>query len=158
MAIKIRGIEARDKQQILELVRETGVFVPDEVDVAEEVINDYFKDRAGSGYFFYIAEYEGEVAGYICYGPTPMTHGAWDIYWIAVRPALHGQGVGSTLAKLAEKYIKSQGGRMALIETSSNPGYQSARSLYKTLGYEHVSTIPDFYNPGDNKETFRKVL
>jgi ribosomal protein S18 acetylase RimI-like enzyme len=158
MAVKIRGIQPSDKKRILEIVAETKAFVPEEITVAEEVIDDYFNDPAGSGYYFYVAEYEGEVAGYICYGPTPMTRGTWDMYWAAVTPKLHGQGIGGTLFKMAEQHIKSMGGRMILIETSSNPNYRAARSLYGTLGYEHVSTIPDFYDPGDNAETFRKVL
>jgi len=158
MAVKIRGIQTTDKTRILEVVKETKAFVPEEVEVAEEVIDDYFKDPEGSGYNFYIAEYDGQVAGYICYGPTPMTRGTWDMYWAAVTPKLHGQGIGGTLFKMAEQDIRRRGGRMILIETSSNPHYKAARSLYLTLGYEHVSTIPDFYDPGDNAETFRKVL
>lgn len=158
MAVKIRGMELSDKQRILEIVKETNAFLPEEVNVAEEVMDDYFKDPEGSGYFFYVAEHDGEIAGYLCYGPTPMTRGTWDMYWAAVKPGLHGQGIGSTLFKLAEEHIRGLSGRMVLIETASNPNYKAARSLYLTLGYEHVSTIPDFYDPGDNKETFRKVL
>jgi ribosomal protein S18 acetylase RimI-like enzyme len=59
---------------------------------------------------------------------------------------------------MAADHIKSLGGRLILIETSSNPNYAAARSLYITLGYKHVSTIPDFYSPGDNKETYWKAL
>ena len=158
MAVKIRGIQKHDKKRILEIVEETKAFVPEELEVAEEVIEDYFNDPEGSGYFFYVAEYDGQVAGYLCYGPTPMTHGAWDMYWAAVDPKLHGRGIGGTLFKMAEEHIRSLGGRMILIETASNPNYKAARSLYLTLGYEHVSTVPDFYDRGDNKETFRKVL
>jgi ribosomal protein S18 acetylase RimI-like enzyme len=158
MAVNLRGIKLSDKQHILEIVRETKAFVEEEVIVAAEVIDDYFKDPEGSGYFFYVAEVDGQIAGYISYGPTPMTRGTWDMYWAAVDPNLHGQGIGSTLFKTAENDIRRRGGRMILIETSSNPHYVAARSLYLTLGYEHVSTIPDFYDPGDNAETFRKVL
>lgn len=158
MAVKIRGIQSTDKQRILEIVRETGVFLPEEVVVAEEVIDDYFKDPEGSGYFFYVAEQDGQPSGYICYGPTPMTRGTWDIYWAAVTPGLHGRGIGSSLLRMAEQNIKSLGGRMVLIETSSNPNYKAARSLYLKMGYEHASTIADFYDPGDHKETFRKIL
>ena len=158
MSVKIRDIKLSDKQRILEIVKETKAFVEEEVTVAEEVIDDYFKDPEGSGYFFYVAEHNGDIAGYICYGPTPMTRGTWDLYWAAVNPKLHGQGIGSILFKRAEEAIRKLGGRMILIETSSNPHYKAARSLYLTLGYEHVSTIPDFYDPGDNAETFRKVL
>jgi len=158
MPVKIRRIQPADKASILEIVKETRAFHPDELGVAEELMDAYFEDPPGSGYHFYVAEHDGRVAGYVCYGPNPMTRGTWDLYWLAVSPGLHGQGVGSTLVKMAEQDIKGLGGRMVLIETSSNPNYKAARSLYLTLGYEHVSTIPDFYDPGDNKETFRKVL
>ncbi len=50
------------------------------------------------------------------------------------------------------------GGRLILIETSSNPNYEAARNLYHSHGYIEVSTIPDFYSPGDNKITFWKAL
>jgi ribosomal protein S18 acetylase RimI-like enzyme len=158
MTVKIRGIQNEDKPKILKIVEDTGVFLPEEIEIAGEVIDEYFQDPAGCGYYFYIAEHEEQVAGYLCYGPTPLTHGAWDMYWAAVKPHLMGQGIGSTLFKLAEEYIRSLKGRMILIETSSKPDYAPARSLYLKLGYEQVSVIPDFYNPGDGKVTFRKLL
>ena len=158
MAIKIRGIQKGDKTDIIKITKDTGVFLPEEIEVAAEIIDEYFQDPSGCGYYFYIAEQEEQVVGYLCYGPTPLTHGAWDMYWAAVKPGLMGQGIGSTLFKLAEEHIKSLKGRMILIETSSNPDYKTARSLYLTLGYEQVSVVPDFYNPGDNKVTFRKLL
>ena len=158
MTTRIRDIHPSDKPRIIEIVEETKAFLPEEVKVAGEIIDDYFKDPEGSGYYFYVAEYEGAVAGYLCYGPTPLTHGTWDMYWAAVSPGLTGRGIGGTLFKLAEDDIRRRGGRMILIETSSNPNYRAARSLYLTLGYKLVSTIPDFYSPGDNKETFQKVV
>ena len=39
-----------------------------------------------------VAEQEGEVTGYVLFGPTPLTEGNFDIYWIATDPRLHGQG------------------------------------------------------------------
>ncbi len=158
MPIRIRNIQLSDRSRIIEVTEETGAFLPAEVKVLDEILDEYFQDPAGSGYYFYVAEHEGDLAGYLCYGPTPVTQGAWDMYWCAVSPQLHGQGIGSTLFKMAANHIKSLGGRLILIETSSNPNYKSARSLYITLGYKHVSTIPDFYSPGDHKETFWKAL
>ena len=158
MPINIRGFQPSDKALIIGVTDETKAFLPDELTVVEEIIDEYLHSREGSGYYFLIAEYDGNFAGYLCYGPTPMTHGAWDMYWCAVAPALHGQGIASSLFTKAADHIKSLGGRLILIETSSNPNYRAARSLYVTLGYKHVSTIPDFYNPGDNKETFWKAL
>jgi ribosomal protein S18 acetylase RimI-like enzyme len=158
MAVKIRGIESSDIPHIISVTEATGAFLPYEIQTLEEIMGDYFKDPEGSGYYFYLAEQDGEVAGYLCYGPTPVTQGTWDMYWCAVSPGAQGKGIGSTLFKLAAEHIRSLGGRLILIETSSNPNYSAARSLYITLGYKLVSTIPDFYSPGDHKETFWKSL
>ena len=57
-----------------------------------EMIDDHFKDSKGCDYHFYVAEEEGQVAGYVCYGPDTMTQGTWDVYWLAVNPVLAGQG------------------------------------------------------------------
>lgn len=158
MAVRIRGIQPADRALIIAVTEETRAFVPDELVVVGEIIDEYWESPEGSGYYFLIAEHDGKFAGYLCYGPTPLTHGAWDMYWCAVAPGLQGQGIASTLFTLAAENIKKLGGRLILIETSSNPNYRAARSLYITLGYKHVSTVPDFYNPGDNKETFWKAL
>jgi len=158
MAISIRKIIASDRSHIIGVTDETRAFLPDELTVVGEIIDEYFNDPEGSGYHFLIAERDGDFAGYLCYGPTPMTHGGWDMYWCAVSPKMQGQGIASTLFTMAADHIKKEGGRLILIDTSSNPNYKAARSLYITLGYKHVSTIPDFYNPGDNKETFWKAL
>ncbi len=158
MPVKIRDIQLADRPLIISVTDETRAFLPDELTVVGEIIDEYFHDPRGSGYYFLIAEHDGDFAGYLCYGPTPLTHGAWDMYWCAVSPRLHGQGIASSLFTMAAGHIKSLGGRLILIETSSNPNYKAARSLYITLGYKHVSTIPDFYNRGDNKETFWKAL
>jgi len=158
MTVKIRDILPHDRAHIIRVTEETRAFLPDELVIVGEIIDEYFNDPQGSGYHFLIADHGGDFAGYLCYGPTPLTHGAWDMYWCAVSPQLHGQGIASTLFNMAADDIKKKGGRLILIDTSSNPNYKAARSLYITLGYKHVSTIPDFYNPGDNKETFWKVL
>jgi len=158
MPVKIRDIQPADKSLIIGVTDETRAFLPDELIVVGEIIDEYFHDPQGSGYYFLIADHDGDFAGYLCYGPTPLTHGAWDMYWCAVSPRLHGQGIAGSLFTTAAGHIKSLGGRLILIETSSNPNYKAARSLYITLGYKHVSTIPDFYNHGDNKETFWKAL
>jgi len=158
MPVKIRDIQPADKSLIIGVTDETRAFLPDELIVVGEIIDEYFHDPKGSGYYFLIAEHDGDFAGYLCYGPTPLTHGAWDMYWCAVSPGLQGQGIAGSLFTMAAGHIKSLGGRLILIETSSNPNYKAARSLYITLGYKHVSTIPDFYNRGDNKETFWKAL
>jgi GNAT superfamily N-acetyltransferase len=158
MATTFRLLHRDDRPAILEILRATRAFSPPDVQVAVELVDCYLKDGRDSGYHFHIAIEDDCLAGYICYGPTPLTKGTWDVYWIVTTPHLKGHGIGSQLLRLAEENVKAEGGRMLLIETSSSPLYLEARRFYLNRGYVIVSSIPDFYAPGDNKITFRKVL
>ncbi len=128
------------------------------MEVAEELIDSYLEDSVGSGYHILVAEVDSAVTGYICYGPTPLTEGTWDIYWMAVAPEKQGQGIGSALMKSAEKEIVRDKGRLAIIETSSTPGYEKTRRFHISHGYKIVARIPDFYAPGDDKLILQKRL
>ncbi|MBI2869405.1 MAG: GNAT family N-acetyltransferase [Chloroflexi bacterium] len=155
MGVLTRPMMAGDKGQVVALLSGIPEFQSFEVLVAEEVIDSYLGNRA-SGYYIMVAEAESVIAGYICYGPTPLTESTWDIYWMATRPAKQGQGIGKTMLRLAEKHISEAGGRQSLIETSSKPGYERARAFYLNYGYELVARINDFYAPGDDRLIFRK--
>jgi ribosomal protein S18 acetylase RimI-like enzyme len=128
------------------------------VAVAEEVIDSYLNDPPGSGYHILVAEIDSTITGYICYGPTPLTEGTWDIYWEAVAQEKQGQGIGSALMKSAEREIVRAKGRLAIIETSSTPAYEKTKRFYISQGYEVVARIPDFYAPGDDKLILQKRL
>ena len=143
---------------MIKILLNTPEFKPSEIVVAEEVIDSYLKNPASSGYNTLIAEDGSEIAGYICYGPTPCTEGTWDLYWEAVARQKQGQGIGSALMKAAEKEIRKAEGRLALIETSSTPVYEKTRRFHLGLGYEIIARIPDFYSPGDDKLILQKRL
>lgn len=147
-----------DKPALMRLLRATPEFKPAEVVVAEELIDYYLEDPAGSGYHIVVAEVDSSVTGYVCYGPTPLTEGTWDMYWIAVAPGAQGKGVGRALAAFAEADIDRARGRLILIETASKPQYEKTRRFYRLQGYELVCRIPDFYEPGDDKLVLQKKL
>lgn len=151
-------MSASDKRALMQILKNTPEFKPFEVTVAEELIDYYLAEGAKSGYIIQIAEDEGEVAGYICYGETPCTVGTWDIYWIAVDRVKRGKGIGKALSQTAETAIKQAKGRLAFIETSSTPLYENTRQFYMARGYEQVARIPDFYSPGDDKLILQKKL
>jgi ribosomal protein S18 acetylase RimI-like enzyme len=148
---------AGDKPALMRILRNTPEFKPFEVAVAEEVIDSYLNDPQ-SGYFTLVAEDDGEIAGYICYGETPCTVGTWDIYWVAVAGEKRGRGIGKVLSETVETAMKKAGGRMAIIETSSTPLYDNTRNFYLDRGYEIIARIPDFYMPSDDKLILRKKL
>ena len=156
MKPKLRAMAADDKPAIMQILRVVPEFMPDEVEVAEEVIDSYLDDPVGSGYHVIIAEVNSIVTGYICYGPTPLTNGTWDLYWMAVAPEKQGLGIGKTLMVSAEEEIKRARGRMAIIETSSKPQYERTRGFHYSRGYKLVCQITDFYAPGDDKLLLQK--
>jgi len=154
----IRPMTAEDKPAVMEMLRSIPEFVPQEVVVAGELIDAYLANGVASGYDLRVAVMEGEVVGYVCFGPTPLTQGTWDLYWIAVSPRSQGKGIGRALMNLVEAEVRKAKGRIVLVETASKPGYEKTREFYRSRGYEVISRIPDFYEPGDDKLTFQKRL
>lgn len=148
-----------DRERVMEIIRATRFFVPDEIKVAEELIDIYLSQPEQQDYQIVVAEDEnGKVAGYMTYGPTPLTEGTWDLYWIAVSPEVQGQGYGQLLVRYLENEVKKKGGRLVMIETSSQPKYLPTRKFYEKLGYREMARIPDFYRPGDDRVIFGKYL
>jgi GNAT superfamily N-acetyltransferase len=151
-------MSAGDRPAVAKLLGSTPEFKPFEVEIAQELIDSHLHDPTGSGYHILVAEVDSTVTGYICYGPTPMTQGTWDIYWLAVAPERQGRGIGSALIKSAESEIAKAGGRLSIIETSSTPLYEKTRRFHLSQGYEVICRIPDFYAPGDDKLVLQKRL
>ncbi len=158
MSSNIRSMTGEDKPAILKILQNTPEFEPDEVVIAEEVIDSYLEDLAGSGYHILVAEIGSSPVGYICYGPAPLTKGTWDIYWMAVDPKEQSRGLGKVLLLSAENNIKDNHGYLILIETSSKPGYEKTRRFHQSRGYNLICRISDFYAPGDDKLIFQKRL
>jgi ribosomal protein S18 acetylase RimI-like enzyme len=158
MNLKIRPVSASDKTVLIHILENTPEFKPSEIVVAKEVLDSCLKDPINSGYFILVAEDNNEVVGYICYGPTPLTNGTWDIYWEAVARGKRRLGIGSFLIKAAEEEIKKLRGRLLLIETSSTGAYAKTRQFYSRHGYREIARVPDFYEPGDDKLILQKKV
>lgn len=125
--------------------------------VALELIDAAIADPAGD-YRVLIAELDGRVAGYVCFGPTPMTQSTWDLYWIVTHPEARGQGVARALVGRMEVEIRAQGGAQVRVETSLTDSYGAAHAFYERLGYPVLARLPDFYKPGDDLLILMKKL
>jgi predicted N-acetyltransferase YhbS len=156
--INIRTMIREDRSAIMQILRNTPEFKPSEVVVAEEVIDSYLNDPYHSGYHTLVAELDSTIMGFVCFGPTPITEGTWDVYWIAVEREQKGKGIGSILLDYTEKNIRGGGGRLIIIETSSLPSYNNTRQFYLHRNYEIIARIPDFYAVGDDEVIFQKRL
>ena len=140
------------------ILHSTPEFLPREVVVAEELIDSFLTSPQESGYHILVAETDGKVMGYICYGETPLTEGTWDIYWIAVDRTRQGKGIGGALMREMENKIRELKGRLTIIETSSKPDYNKTRRFHSSQGYSEIALIPDFYTVGDGKVIMIKRL
>lgn len=157
MNTRIRPMTRADKPAVMDILKATPQFLPAEVVVAEEVLDCYLDDPS-AGYFTLVAESDNVIAGYVCYGETPLTEGTWDIYWIAVSPKHQKKGIGGELMAAAEKEIARKNGRMVMAETSSKPDYDNTHRFYRSQGYRLVARIDDYYAPGDDIMFFQKLL
>ncbi len=151
----LRNLTARDRVRIEEITRAVGVFREDEISVALEVFDGAAADSPD--YIALGAELEGDLCGWICWGPTPCTIGTFDLYWMAVDPALQGSGVGTALLQAMEQRLAGVA-RLIVVETAGRADYERTRAFYEARGYGAVSRIPDFYAPGDDQVVYVKVM
>jgi ribosomal protein S18 acetylase RimI-like enzyme len=155
---KLRPLEPRDREEVSGILERVGMFSEHEKKTALELIDAWLTVGEKSDYLCWVLENETGVRGYICMGPTPLTDGTFDLYWIAVDPSAQGRGYGQALTRLAEDQARSRGSRLLLIETASQETYAPTIQFYERAGYVLVSRIPDFYKVGDDKLTFAKRL
>ena len=163
MTVKLRGLERSDLGPIEQILRANArVFSEIEIATAVAMLEQGLAPGAQEGeeaYQFLVAEVDGVVHGYALYARAALTKGTWDLYWIATDPTGHGRGgrgVGRALLKGVEDAVRSKGGRIVLIETSSRSDYAKARRFYEAAGYARAATLTDYYRDGDDKVIFAR--
>jgi D-alanine-D-alanine ligase len=154
---QLRQLSVADRGRIEEITRAVGLFREDEILVALEVFDEAVREGGSPDYTALGADFDGRLVGWICWGPTPCTLGTYDLYWMAVDPALQGSGIGTALVIEMERRLTGVA-RLVVIETTGRPDYAATRAFYATRGYRAVSTIPDFYAPGDDQVVFVKAV
>jgi ribosomal protein S18 acetylase RimI-like enzyme len=158
---RIRPLRPADRSRIHEMIVSSGKFTEVEVAVALELVDAALTSGHESGYIVAVLEEGREelaVRGYVCYGPTPLTDGVYDLYWIVVDLPSQGRGFGQRLLEHVERDVVARGGRMLLIETSSQQTYGATIRFYERSGYDLTARVKDFYRIGDDKLIFFKNL
>jgi ribosomal protein S18 acetylase RimI-like enzyme len=179
MTFRIGALDLRHRRRLAEILAATGVFSSDEVAVALELFDETFEGRGRraeggadrgltprpalrpppSAYEFLGAFDEANtLIGYACYGPTPGTDGTYDLYWIAMDPAVQGSGEGGRLLSEVERRLGRRGGRLLVAETSSRPAYARTRRFYDSRGYREAARVSDFYAPADDRLIYAKRI
>jgi ribosomal protein S18 acetylase RimI-like enzyme len=156
-----------DRSPLADLLAATTEFSAEEVEVALELIDSALAKEGDYEVLVADADDDGSheragsaapPIGYVCFGPTSMTEGTYDLYWIAVSPAQKGRGVGRALASAMERELSQRGARLVRVETESSSAYDATRAFYDALGYERAAVFADFYRPGVDLVTYRRPI
>jgi ribosomal protein S18 acetylase RimI-like enzyme len=155
--MEIRPIAKKDRQPLAELLGRIETFSPQERACALELI-DHALAATDQDYEVRVADREDNVVGYVCYGPTPMTEGTFDLYWIASDPSVRGQGVGAALVSAMEGDLRRRQGRLIRVETSAMEAYGPTRGFYAGMHYREEARFRDFYKTGEDLIILAKRL
>jgi len=156
--IVYRELVAEDRPVITAILKRIPEFAPDELPIAEEVLEDSLDESHEPGYYTIVALKGGRPIGYATYGNTPLSKGNWEIYWAAVDPSEQGHGTGRELMYRCEAAIKQRGGWQITLETSSTPQYERTRLFHLSCGYTEIARIPNFYDRDDDLVVYFKTL
>src|SRR5690349_17671987 len=100
VSYSLRPVGRAQREPLERLTAATGLFRPDEVAIAVELLDEAL---AGDDDYRFLGAYaDDELVGYACWGPTPGTTGTFDLYWIVVDPTRQGKGVGTQLLQAVE--------------------------------------------------------
>ncbi|NEO85399.1 MAG: GNAT family N-acetyltransferase [Spirulina sp. SIO3F2] len=154
----IRPITPEDTSALLALAEATGLFQPPELQELSEAIAAALEGTLGSNHTWLTDEDGGELVSVAYYAPEPMTRGTWNLYLIAVHPQHQRQGRGAALLRHIEQTLNVKGERMLIVETAGLPSFAGTRAFYRTCGYTEEARIRDFYQAGEDKIVYRKLL
>jgi ribosomal protein S18 acetylase RimI-like enzyme len=155
--MEIRPIDKKDREPLAALIRRIETFSQEEVQCAIELV-DLALTPNNPDYTLLVADRDGTLVGYVCYGPTPMTEGTFDLYWIASDPAVRGQGVGASLIAGMEADMRRRDARVIRVETSATEAYGPTRGFYASMKYMEEARFRDFYKVGDDLIILAKRL
>ncbi|WP_437970648.1 GNAT family N-acetyltransferase [Sorangium sp. So ce260] len=157
------GLRPGDRPLIAELLESLPAFTDDERAVALELVDVTLAQPSSDGYRFVLcfhgAPRDGgspRLAGYLCYGRTPMTQSTYDLYWIATSPDFARSGVARGLVATMESEIAREGGGLVRVETGSREGHGAAVRFYDAVQFTRAAVIADFYAPGDDLMIYTK--
>jgi GNAT superfamily N-acetyltransferase len=151
-------VKFEDIEAVAEIVRSTGFFREDEIIVARELAEEAYEKGKASGYEFIFADAGGRTIAYSCFGLIPCSLKSWDLYWIATHNDFRGKGIGRLVLKKTEEAVNRFGGKTIYVETSSKEQYISTRIFYEKNEYILKARFEDFYDTGDDKCVYIKVV
>ncbi len=149
----IRPTIETDFDALIAIATASGLFEPDQTELLSNMLQSpsehdvWFTDDDGNG-----------PVGVAYMAPEKMTHGTWNLYWIALHPNHQRSGRGKAILRHVENWLTARGERLLLVETAGIDEFEYVREFYVNNGFEAEARIRDFYDAAVDKVVFRKVL
>ncbi len=148
--MNVRAMEVGDMPAIGQIAQTAGLFP---AEALPEMVEPAL--AGGTDVWRVVTDDSSAVAGFAFAREEPFTDKVWNVLALAVDPAQHRRGCGSTLLREVEGDLDA---RMILIETTQLPDQAAARGLYAAMGYGEEGRVRDYYATGEDKVIFRKVM
>jgi ribosomal protein S18 acetylase RimI-like enzyme len=155
--IPIKPLSKEDRDAIERLLNRSTPFNQEEIATSLAVIDaalDHPEKGVSSVYCAHLPH--GDLLGFICFGPIPMTDRCYNLYWIVVDKKFTRRGVGGELMLYMEEKLVKKNGRRIYTDTSSAPQYEQARLFFENYGFFVDSVMDDFFRDGEDKIVYRK--
>ena len=149
----IQELTAADLPEIKTIIDATELFPSSMLD---EMVQQFLGGNDAKELWLVLTNPQPVGVAYVA--PERLTDGTFNLLLIAVHPHQQGKGLGAQLVAGVETCVKELGARILLVETSGLADFDLTRRFYLKNGYELEGRIRDFYQDGDDKVIFRKVL
>ena len=132
MQLTVRPASTDDEPRVVDLWRACGLVVP-----YNDPLADYrfALGREGSDVLVAVDPAE-RIVGAVMVGPDG--HRGW-LYYVAADPTLRLHGIGRTLTKAAESWLRQRG--VAKVQLMVRETNTAVTSFYDRLGYEHTPRV-----------------
>lgn len=130
------------------------IFSPKEL----EILRKALKDKDSESLFQFVAEDKRGLIGYISLKRCRDSVFSWELYWFAVHPSFHRQGIGQKLYDALETRAEKLNESQMIVETCACGDQEVAIRFYQKNGFEKCGLIPDYYSKGHPKLTLLKLL
>jgi ribosomal protein S18 acetylase RimI-like enzyme len=157
----IRAVVSADGKAVNAIAIETGLFTADDIGGFKETLQGFLDGSLSDHRWIVLEDEANAIVGAAYYAPEPFSDRMWNLYFIGVRPARHGAGVGTALVAHVEATLRGAGEEIArtlIVETSSLERFGGTRAFYERRGFIEEARIREFYGPGEDKIVFWKSL
>ncbi len=154
--VSIRPATGDDLPHLEVIAQRTQMFLEEELAWFSKQMAAFFAGELPDQHWW-VATIGDRVVGAALLDPEGAP-GVANLRFIGVLPDCRRRGAAQMLLRRAEAQGRADGARLILIDTSSLEKFAPAHALYLGLGYDAEARIRDYWNPGDDKVTFRKAL